>query len=177
MVCPRCIYIVENELKELGIEIHHIELRLAHVTIPDNISLDDIDNRLTPYGFKLLKDKDEILVDSVKNKVVEYINLLENNRIKTALSTYVSEEIGKNYNNISKLFSFFESETIEHFYIKKRIERIKELLEDDELSISEISHRLGYSSVHYLSNQFKKITGITPSEHRKIFKEKLENHT
>lgn len=175
MVCPRCIYIVEHELKDLGIEIHHIELRLVRVSIPDDVSLDDIDERLTPFGFRLLKDKEEIVVENVKKKIDEYIGLLETNDAKNTMSSFISEEIGKNYNHLSKLFSFFESRTIEHYYIERKINRIKELLEDDELNISEIAHRLGYSSVHYLSNQFKSVTGITPTEHKNIFKSKMEH--
>ena len=175
MVCPRCIYIVEHELSDLGIEVHHIELRLVNVTIPDDVSLDDIDQRLSPFGFRLLKDKDEITVENIKKKIDEYIRLTENNEIKNTLSSFIANEIGKNYNYLSKLFSFFESRTIEHYYIDRKINRIKELLEDDELNISEIAHRLGYSSVHYLSNQFKSVTGITPTEHKNMFKSKLDH--
>ncbi|HLF34358.1 MAG TPA: AraC family transcriptional regulator [Cyclobacteriaceae bacterium] len=176
MVCPRCIYIVEKELRDLGISVHHIELRLASVSIPANISFEDIDERLTPYGLKLIKDKDEIQVENIKKKIDEYILSLESKKINIRLSAFIGGEMRQNYYKLSKLFSFFESMSIDRYYIDRKIERIKELLEDDELNISEIAQSLGYSSVHYLSNQFKNVTGITPTEHKNIFKTKLGCH-
>lgn len=173
MVCPRCIYIVNDELQSLGISIEHIELRYAKVSIPENVTLSDIDKKLNQFGFKLICDKEEILIEHIHNKIVEYILLIENGKAKKTLSAYLADQLNHNYNSLSKAFSHHENMTIENRYIDLKIERVKELLEDGDMNISEIARRLGYSSVHYLSNQFKQWTGATPSRWKKRFIKKL----
>lgn len=170
MVCPRCIYIVENELFMMGIKIYHIELGIARVSVPEHVSPDDIDERLIPFGFRVLRDKNEIIVETVKKKINSYISDLENKRIRTNISTFLSRELGRNYNYLSKLFTKYEWKTVEDYYIEKKIERIKQLMVEDELNISEIASQLGYSSVHYLSNQFKQHTGFTPKQYKNRFR-------
>lgn len=167
MVCPRCILVIEKELSELGARVLSIELGHVTITIPSHLSIEKIDKKLKEFGFELLDDKEEVTVEQIKIIVLSFIEKLEMSQVEVTLSEYLGKEIGKNYNYLSKLFSKRESQTIENYYIQKRIGRVKELLDYDELSLSEIAVKLGYSSVHYLSSQFRKVTGLSVSEHKK----------
>nr|WKN35894.1 helix-turn-helix domain-containing protein [Tunicatimonas sp. TK19036] len=168
MVCPRCIMVVENELKALGAEVQAVKLGYAEVTLPEAITLHIVDNKLKEFGFELLYDADSILAEEAKTAVLAYLKHLEQEgKNAKKLSDFVSSEIGKNYNYLSKIFSKQTGHTLEKYYILLRVEKVKELLDYDQLNVSEIALQLGYSSVHYLSNQFKRITGLSISDYKK----------
>lgn len=171
MVCPRCILVIQNELKTLGAEILTLRLGYASLRLPESITKKQISSGLYKYGFELLEDKDHILLEQIKLSIKEYIQTLEISVKGIMLSEYLTQELGKNYNLLSKLFSKQEGETIETYYINKRIERVKELLQYEELNLSEIAMKLGYSSVHYLSSQFKRVTGLSVSDYKEVIKD------
>ena len=166
MVCPRCIFVIENELKELGANVLSIELGHATITSPVSLTLPTIESRLEQFGFELLENKEDMLVEEIKIAIGHYAQQQEESSAEVTLSEFLSRELGKNYNYLSKLFSKHESQTIERRFIEIRIERVKQLLDYEELTLSEIAIKLGYSSVHYLSNQFKKITSRSVSEYK-----------
>lgn len=170
MVCPRCIVVIENELKTLGADILSIELGHASITVPVSLSLPTIESHLEQYGFELLDNKEDVLVEEIKIAISDYAHQQEESSTEVTLSEFLARELGKNYNYLSKLFSKHESQTIERWFIELRIERVKQLLDYEELTLSEIAIKLGYSSVHYLSNQFKKVTGRSVSEYKEHVK-------
>jgi len=167
MVCPRCILVVTNELTAIGAEIIQAELGHVSVNLPDQLTTDEINSKLKEFGFELLTDKELQVVEQIKVEVLRYLELLEKNAVEYNLSDYLVGEIGKNYSYLSKLFSKHENVTIENYYISRKIKRVKELLSYNELTLSEIAVQLGYSSVHYLSSQFKRVTGQSVSGYKK----------
>lgn len=168
MVSPSCILVVKNELEVFDIDIHSVRLGCAEVIISATVSLEEIDLRIKKFGFELIYDKKTILIEQIKIAVLDYLKLVQKkpkNNIK--LSAYISSRIGKNYNYLSKVFTKEIGYTLEKYYIHIRIEKVKEFLEYGQLNVSEIAIKLGYSSVHYLSNQFKKVTGFSISAYKK----------
>ncbi|HQY19907.1 MAG TPA: AraC family transcriptional regulator [Ignavibacteria bacterium] len=168
MVCDRCIMVVKNELEKLGYMANHIVLGEATI----NEVLNDqekaiIENNLKEFGFELIDDKNSSLIEKVKNLIIDLVHN-HDNELKINLSEYLESNIHKDYTYLSNLFSESQGITIEKYYIRQKIERVKELIVYDELTLSEISFNLGYSSVAYLSSQFKKITGLTPGHFKKI---------
>jgi YesN/AraC family two-component response regulator len=159
--------VVREELQRLGAEVLHIELGYAEIKGSSPLSIDQIEVALRKFGFTLIRDKDSVLVEEIKVKIIEYLNYLQNNKEAEPLSVYLSRSLGRNYGYISSHFSKLESRTIEKYLILQKIERVKELLDYDELTLGEIASQLGYSSVHYLSAQFKKVTGVSVSSFRK----------
>ena len=164
MVCGRCKFVVENELKAL--DINPISVNLGEVDF-GNITLDParleaFRLRLEALGFELINDKKGRLIEQTKKHVIALVQQPMGEKVK--LSRFLSEHIYKDYNYLSNLFSAVEGVIIEQFYIQQKIEKAKELLVYDELSLTEIAFRLDYSSVAHLSNQFKKITGLTPTD-------------
>ncbi len=169
MVCDRCISVVTNELSEL--EIEYTSVRLGEVDISEKLSdtqNNQLRERLKAHGFEVLDDKKSALISQIKSAVINYIHFDESKIIKVNLSAHIAEKVGKDYNYLSGLFSEVEGITIEKFVILQRIEKVKELLVYGELSLSEIAWKMGYSSLAHLSGQFKKITGLTPSDYREI---------
>ena len=163
MVCERCKTVVGNELEKLKIET--LDMSLGEITIGEGISdnrIDKLDKRLKAHGFEILKDKEQQIIEQVKKIIIKLVYEDENENPKN-LSAIITDKIRKDYSAISKLFSEIEGTTIEKYLITLRIERVKELLMYDELSLSEIAFKLNYSSVAYLSNQFKKVTGLSLS--------------
>lgn len=172
MVCNRCIMVVRNELEKLG--FHALNVRLGEVELEREIDENEksiINNRLQILGFELIDDRKSRIIEKIKNTIIDLVHH-QNNDIKTNLSDVVSSKLAHDYNYLSNLFSEVEGTTIEKYFIAQKIEKVKELLVYDELSLSEIAFRLNYSSVAYLSNQFKKVTGLTPSHFRQIKEEK-----
>lgn len=170
MVCIRCKMIVKQELKKLS--FHYIKVDLGEVEIMEDISAAQLavfKINLLKYGLELLDDKKSILIEKIKKVIVELIHYADE-PTKVNFSTYLSEKLSHDYTYMANLFSEVVGINIEHYMIVHKIERVKELLVYDELSLTEISYKLHYSSVAHLSNQFKKITGLTPS-HFKKFKE------
>ncbi|KPH15065.1 AraC family transcriptional regulator [Chryseobacterium sp. ERMR1:04] len=172
MVCNRCIMVVQNELEKLGLSLTHI--KLGEVTLANALSSDEkksIEAVLVPLGFEVIDDKKSRIIEKIKNIIIDLVHHQDND-IKKNLSNVLTEQINHDYNYLSNLFSEVEGTTIEKYFIAQKIEKIKELLVYDELSLSEIAFRMNYSSVAYLSNQFKKVTGLTPSHFKKIREEK-----
>ena len=176
LVCDWCIKVVGDEITSLGFKIQFIEL--GKVGLKSSVNNDEvvlIAKALEENGFKLLNDKKSRIVSKIKIEVIKYIHMGETIPEKVNFSTYLSEKIGMDYSYLSTLFSSAVGLTIEKFIILHKIERVKELLIYDELSLKEISYQLEYSSVQYLSNQFKQTTGLTPTEYKKL--EKSERQT
>ena len=168
MVCNRCIMVVQNELDKLGLAVKNI--KLGEVTLdkePTAEEKDKLDKALVLLGFELIDDKKSRIIEKIKNIIIELVHH-QNNDAKTNLSDVLSSQLHHDYNYLSNLFSEIEGTTIEKYFIAQKIEKVKELLVYDELSLSEIAFRLNYSSVAYLSNQFKKVTGLTPSYYKQI---------
>ncbi len=165
MVCDRCIWVVRRELEQSGYRVAQIELGRAVLDGP-SADLVQIESTLERHGFSLLTDKTARVVNQVKTLIIDLIQSGRIADLHITLSDYLSEQIGLDYAHLSHLFSSTESLTIEKFWIMQRVERAKELLSYNELAISEIATQLGYSSVAYLTNQFKQITGLTPAAYR-----------
>ena len=172
MVCNRCIMVVKQILDELNIDYTSVVLGEIDVyqEIP-RVLHEQLTEKLGAVGFEVLDDRRHKLVEKVKNLLIERLYGTEEVSMKVNFSTFLQRELNIDYNYLSNLFSQTEGITIEQFIIMQRIERAKELLVYDELTLSEIAYKLNYSSVQHLSTQFKKITGLTPS-HFKSIKEK-----
>ncbi len=175
MVCSRCKMVVRGELEKAGIEFLSIDLGEIQLTKqPSDAQIDKLDEGLKHHGFELIDDKKSRMIEKIKNAVVKLVHH-NNDTLKTNLSDYIADKLNYDYTYLSNLFSEVEGTTIEKYYIAQRIEKVKELLVYDELSLSEISDRLGYSSVAYLSSQFKKVTGLTPSHFKNLKEHKRKN--
>ena len=174
MVCPRCILAVENIMAQLGVQIKRIELGNVLISIPVNVNLSMIEAELDQVGFELIREKDDVYVERIKVLVLEYLELLEQSKELHVLSDFITKSIGKNYNYLTKIFSQQCHLTIEQFFIKQRLQRVKQLLDQGDLNVTEISYKLCYSSVNYLSSQFKKYTGSSISEYKSQIEELKE---
>lgn len=170
MVCNRCIKVVDEELRKLGHDVRSIALGEAVIARrPDERDLAKIKSVLEENGFELIEDKRAKTIERIKQVVLRLVRRdAEEKPLKENYSDYISRELGMEYHSLSALFSSLESVTIEQYIILQKIERVKELLKYGELTLSEISYKLGYSSIAHLSNQFKKTTGMTPSEFKKL---------
>jgi len=166
MVCDRCRMVVRSVLEQQG--LHPLSVELGEVTL-DEENIDHLKEhlavQLNSLGFELLDDRKSRLVEQIKNQIIDLIHY-QHDAIKTNLSTRLSDTLHFDYGYLSNLFSEAEGTTIEKYFIAQKIEKVKELLLYDELSLSEIAYQLHYSSVAYLSNQFKKVTGLTPGQFR-----------
>ena len=168
MVCDRCILVVKQELDKLNLIAASIklgEVQLANE--PNEKQLAQLKERLASVGFELLDDAKKKLIEKIKNIIVEQIHYSDADN-KHNFSEILSQKVHKEYSYLSGLFSEVEGITIEKYIILQKIEKAKELLVYDELSLSEISYKLAYSSVAHLSAQFKKVTGLTPSHFKKL---------
>lgn len=168
MVCDRCRMSVANVLDGMHVPYRRVDLgEVELVNEPDEKFLEEFRKNITPLGFELIEDRNSRTISKIKAAVIDMARGKTTGK-KIKLSAYLSELVGKDYHSLSSLFSAVEGVTIEQFYILQKIEYVKELLAYDELSLSEIAHKLQYSSVQHLSNQFKKITGLTPSHFKSI---------
>jgi len=155
--------VVESELEKLGLPT--ISVELGEVELEQEISDEQKEvllKNLQTLGFDLIDDKKTKTVERIKNLIVDLVHH-KNNDLKINLSDYLAENLNQDYNSLSNLFSEIENTTIEKYFISQKIEKVKELLIYNELSLSEIADILNYSNVAHLSNQFKKITGFTPT--------------
>jgi len=163
---------VENILNESHIPFNKVSL--GEVELKGKLSTDErekIDIDLRKVGFELIDNRVNKVIEQIKQAVLKYLGLgMDNQNLK--LSSFITKSIPYDYSYLSDLFSSVEGKTIEQFFILQRIERVKELLVYDQLSLTEISYQTGFSSVHHLSSQFKKVTGLTPSHFKKIGIEK-----
>lgn len=169
MVCNRCIMVVQQELDKLEIPYSKVDLgdvQLEETPAPEK--LEALGTQLHSLGFELLDDKKTTLVEKLKTAIIRLIHGNENETLNTKLSVYLQDALQVDYHYLSTLFSTTEGLTIEKYVILQRIERVKELLQYDEMNLSEIADSLGYSSVQHLSQQFKKITGLTPTGYRQL---------
>ncbi len=172
MVCNRCILVVQNELEKLGLQVESV--KLGEATVADTLSSEksaQLEEILVSLGFQVIDDKKGRIIAEIKRIIIELVHYRDEGQ-KNNLSDVLSRELHHDYNYLSNLFSEVEGTTIEKYLIAQKVERVKELLVYDELSLSEIAFKLNYSSVAYLSNQFKKVTGLTPSQFKKIGEEK-----
>jgi AraC-like DNA-binding protein len=173
MVCGRCIKVVKEELEKLGLDVRSIVLGEVVInSIVDEIQIEKIKKTLEDNGFELIEDRRAKVIEKIKLVILDLVrNDEEENPTEANFSDYIVEKIGLDYHYLSTLFSSVENITIEQYIILQKIERAKELLKYGELTLSEIAYKLGYSSVQHLSNQFKKVTGLTASQ----FKNMTEN--
>lgn len=169
MVCNRCIAAVKQELEQQG--LHPEKVSLGEVILSEKKLSDDqqtkLDSSLAHLGFERIDDRKGRLIEAIKNSVIQKIHHTPKVDLKLNWSTVLADEMHYEYNYLSNLFSSMEGITLEQYIIRQKIEKVKELLFYDELTLSEMAARLGYSSVAHLSNQFKKVTGLTPSEMKK----------
>lgn len=168
MVCNRCKTAVKAEFERLGFHLLNIDLGIVEITENDLGDLkNEINENLCSLGFELINDKKSQTIERIKNLIVDLVHY-KDNEIDTNLSDYLSKHLLQDYNSLSNLFSEVENTTIEKYFINQKIERVKELLMYDELTLSEIAYKLNYSSVAYLSNQFRKITGLSPRYYKNL---------
>lgn len=164
--------VVENTLKQLNIDYEKV--LLGEVILNKKISeaeKNKIRESLELLGFELIEDKSSRIIENIKAIIIDLIQN-KNSELQTNLSDLLSSELKHDYSYLSNLFSVVEGITIEKYFIAQRIEKVKELLVYDELSLTEIAYKLNYSSVAYLSSQFKKVTGLTPGHFKKIGEDK-----
>lgn len=167
MVCPRCVEIVQSIFMDLNIDITSIELGEVITTqeINDH-QKEKLNQQLIDRGFELLEDEKSQLIGRIKTLIIKYVHYSDE-PIKINLSAYLSDQLNYDYAYLSRLFSSVEGITIEKYVLAQKIEKVKELIFYDELTLSEIAFKLDYSSVAYLSSQFKKETGMTPTQFKK----------
>lgn len=173
MVSDRCKMFVQSVLEKMGFNCNIIRLGEAEIT--ENLSEEKINQlkvTLFKYGFELLNDKKSILVEKIKNIIIEMIHYSDE-KPKATFSNYLSDKLNYDYTYLSNLFSKVRGMTIEHFIILHKTERVKEMLVYTEYSIYEISRKLHFCSVQHMTNQFKKITGLRPSDFKKLKQKRL----
>lgn len=180
MVCPRCIEAVTKIMEENSLKVTSI--KLGEVVLKDDLdesNLELLGDSLSSNGFELLSDKKSKIVNQLKSEIIKMIHYDDDLGSSEKISNRLSNNLGIDYSYLSKLFSDVEGLTIERYVILQKVERIKELLVYNELSISEIAYKMNYSSSQHLSRQFKSTTGLTPSEfksstrHRRISLDKI----
>jgi len=175
MVSLRCKMMVKEELKKLGIK--YVIVDLGMVEILEDISKkqrEQLKVNLLKSGLELLDDKKSILIEKIKNVITEMVHYSDE-LPKVNYSEYISEKLGYDYTYLANTFSEVKGITIQQFIISHKIERVKELLLYDELNLTEISYKLHYSSVAHLSNQFKKVTGLSPSFYKLLKQKRMKN--
>lgn len=175
MVSLRCKMMVKEELKKLG--IHYVIVDLGMVEILEDITEKqrmELKKNLIMSGLELLDDKKSILIEKIKNVIIEMVHYLDKLPNEN-YSTYISSKLGYDYTYLANIFSEVKGITIQQFIIVHKIEKAKELLLYDELSLTEISYKLHYSSVAHLSNQFKKVTGLSPTFYKQLKEKRKVN--
>ena len=167
MVCDRCIRVVTQELGGLGLDIRSVTLGEVTLTgAQRDLPVDRIRTTLEENGFELIEDKKARLIEQLKLAILRLVREPGDRKLK--YSAYLSNALGLDYHHLSSLFSSVENITIEQYIIRQRVERAKELLKYGELTLSEIAYALNYSSVQHLSNQFKHVTGLTPTQFKRM---------
>jgi AraC-like DNA-binding protein len=167
--------IVKDELSKLG--LHYTRVELGEAEIMENITEDQRDKMkvaLERWGLELMDDKKSMLIEKIKHIIIEMIHYADE-QLQINFSSYLSEKLNYDYTYLSNLFTEVHGTTIEQFIIAHKIERVKELLVYNELSLTEIAWKLHYSSISHLSNQFKKVTGLTPSHFKQLKRKRRGN--
>ncbi len=174
MVSDSCIKVVRWELERTGfIKVHHIELGMAVISYNNQvIGHEALQELLGNHGFGLIDDRELKLVEQMKQAIIQLIFYGNNTNTILRNSDYLSQRLGESYSHLSKVFSQKTGTTLEKYIIQIKMEKVKELISYGELTLSEIAHLLDYSSVQYLSNQFKQITGINVQDYKKEFHRK-----
>jgi len=179
MLCNSCVTLIRNEFERRGIIVEKIALGEATLTSDKNkYTLDVINDILKSLGFEIIVSREMKIVEKIKITIVDLIHNMNNIDSVVRKSEYLVEMLGFSYQYLSKLFSKYESITLERYIILNKVERIKELIMQDEYTLSEIAYMMDYSSVQYLSNQFKKETGYSVTEYKKLglnLKKPVEN--
>ncbi len=168
MVCIRCKMVVKEELSKLGLRFNSVDLGEAEVM--GDISEEQINqfrSALLKYGLELMDDKKSVLIQQIKNVIIEVVHYSEE-PLPIKFSEFLSQKLNHDYTYLANLFSEVQGTTIEKFFIAHKIERVKELLVYDEITLTEIAYRMHYSSLAHLSTQFKKVTGLTPSHFKAL---------
>jgi len=168
MVSNRCKMIVKSELEKLG--LHYIMLSLGEVEIMETLTDEKqtlLNNGLNEWGLSVMSDKKSIMIEKIKNTIIELIHYTDN-QIKINFSDYLSQKLNYDYTYLSNIFKENQGTTIEHFLLAHRIEKAKEFLVYGEFNITEIADKLHFSNVAHLSNQFKKMTGLSPSHYKNL---------
>lgn len=168
MVCDRCKMAVGKILRDAGLAPVDIELGMVRIEGEIDAPMHDrLAADLAAIGFELLDDRHQQIIEQIRSAVIRLVHYRDN-QSSVNLSDYLSRELHSDYSALSRLFSEFAGKTIERYYIEQRIERVKELIFYDELSLTQIAYRMNYSSVAYLSSQFKSVTGMTPSQFKAL---------
>jgi AraC-like DNA-binding protein len=168
MVCHRCKMVVKSELENLGLLYSTIELGEAEIEGEiTSGQRQKLASALKETGLELMEDKKSILVERIKTSIIDLVHFTDD-QIKVNLSDHLSQKLNHNYTYLANLFSEVKGTTIEKYYLTHKIERVKELLAYDELNLTEIAWKLHYSSVAHLSNQFRKMTGLTPTQFKNL---------
>ncbi len=168
MVCNRCIMVVKQELEALGLQPLHVSMGEAELKKqPTAKQMQQLNSRLLQLGFEILDDQKQKQIEKIKSLLIKKV---QSGQVEEhfSITAFLGKALHKDYSYISRLFSEVEGTTVEQYFILQKIEKVKELLVYGEENLSEISYRLGYSSVAHLSAQFKKITGFTPSQFKKL---------
>jgi YesN/AraC family two-component response regulator len=168
MVCIRCKLVVKDELTKMG--LHYTSVELGEAEIVESLSpdqLDQIRSALLRSGLELMDDKKSVLIQKIKNVIIEQVHYSEE-PLTINFSQFLSEKLDHNYTYLANLFTEVQGTTIEKFIIAHKVERVKELLVYNELTLTEIAYKMHYSSVAHLSTQFKKVTGLTPTFFRNL---------
>jgi AraC-like DNA-binding protein len=168
MVCIRCKMVVKESLERLGVK--YLTVELGEVEVPETITArqrDQIKAALLKSGLELMDDKKSVLIQKIKNAIIELVHYSEE-PLTMNLSEFLSQKLNYDYTYLANLFSEVQGITIEKFVIAHKIERVKELLVYNELTLTEIAYQMHYSSVAHLSTQFKKVTGLTPSHFKQL---------
>lgn len=166
MVCDRCKKAVEQVLKDIGLTPERIDLgEVWVIDVPTEAQLAQLKTRLEALGFELLDDQRQQMIERMKTAIIALVHHHQGNKTLN-LSVYLSQLLHRDYSALSKLFSEVTGLTIERYFIMQRIERVKELIRYDELTLTEIAYQMNYSSVAHLSSQFRSVTGMTPTQFR-----------
>lgn len=168
MVCSRCKIVVKSVFENMG--INPVSVDLGEVELKNDLEesqKNELLKNLRAFGFDLIDDRKSKIIDKIKTLIIDLVQN-KNNDLKTNLSEFLFQQLHQDYNTLSNLFSEVESITIEKYFINQKIEKVKELIIYDEMSLSEIAYSLNYSSVSHLSNQFKKVTGFSPTHFKNI---------
>lgn len=171
MVCNRCRGAVKTIAENVGLNPVRIqlgELEIEEETLSPEV-IKQLNNSLTKLGFERIDDKKSQMIEKIKNTVINYIYYSDGD-FKISWSALITDKLNYEYNYISNLFSSFEGITLEQYIIPQKVEKVKELLSYEELSLNDIAFKLGYNSTAYLNTQFKKVTGMTPGQFRKLTK-------
>ncbi len=168
MVCNRCIMVVQDVFNNLGYPPSRINLGEVETSNSlSQVELEKLNASMVSLGFELIDDTKGRIIEKIKTAIIKMVHHTQED-LMVNYSNYIASQLNRDYSYLSSLFTEIEGTTIEKYIIHQKIERVKELLVYDELTLTEIANQMGYSNVGYLSNQFKKVTGITPSHFKQI---------